>query len=122
MNNLPGCPNRWITRADKMARLLDDGFLIPGTTWRIGLDPLMGLIPGWGDLLSAIASLYIPYCGIRMRCPRSLVLRMLLNIGLDALVSVIPVLGDLFDFAFKANRRNSNILADWWEQRSKEVI
>jgi hypothetical protein len=113
---------KWLYHAEFTARLLDDGWLIPGTRWKIGLDPVIGLIPGWGDAISTAISLYVPYCGMQLKCPKSLVMKMLLNIGLDALISVIPVLGDLFDFGFKANRRNALLLRDWWERRPKKEL
>jgi hypothetical protein len=96
--------------------------LVPGTPWRIGLDPFLGLIPGWGDALTTLAHFFIPYCAIRVKCPKPIILRMFFNIACDSLISLVPVIGDLFDFAFKANRRNARLLNDWWEQRSKQDL
>jgi hypothetical protein len=93
--------------AERFVRLLDDGFRIPGTEWRIGLDGIIGLLfPAFGDGLSAVSSLSLFYLAYQRRLPYRVLLRMALNIGLDALIGALPVLGDLFDFAWKANRKN----------------
>jgi hypothetical protein len=103
------------------ARILDDGWSIPGTRWRIGIDPLLGLFPAGGDTLGFLVGLYIPYCAHRLACPKSLIGRMLGNLVIDAIVSAIPVLGDLFDFAFKANRRNVELLRSWMDSSATSL-
>jgi Domain of unknown function (DUF4112) len=80
--------------------------------WTVGLDPLVGLLPVAGDLVSGVASALIVQHAVRMRIPRSAVARMLLNIYLDTLVGMIPLVGDAFDFAFKANTKNIAILRE----------
>jgi len=99
-----------VTRARGLARLLDDLIRIPGTNIGIGLDPIIGLIPGVGDVIGGLMSSYILMVAAREGVPTSVLARMLGNIAVDSLVGVIPVLGDLFDFGMKANRRNVELL------------
>ena len=99
-----------VTRAKGLARVLDDLIRIPGTNIGIGLDPIIGLIPGVGDMAGGLLSTYILMVAARQGVPTSVLLRMLGNIAIDGLVGVIPVLGDLFDFGLKANRRNVDLL------------
>ena len=95
-----------LARARAVARVLDSAIGIPGTTFRIGLDPLFGLVPGLGDLAGAAASGYIVLTGIQLGVSRIVVMRMLANVAMDTLVGTVPVLGDLFDAGWKANNRN----------------
>src|SRR5215213_11285955 len=88
---------------DRLSNLLDGLFRIPGTTWRFGLDAIVGLIPGVGDAATSLASFYILAAGVRYRVPKVTLLRMGMNIGIDFLLGAIPGLGDLFDFAWKSN-------------------
>ncbi len=97
-------------RVAALAVLLDSAFVIPGTSVRVGLDPLVGLIPAAGDAISAAASLYIVYEGWRLGASRGQVAAMLGNVAIDALAGVVPGLGDVVDLAFKANMRNLAIL------------
>lgn len=97
----------------RLARILDDAFEIPGTGFRIGLDPLVGLVPGLGDLLPALAGAYGLVVAWRLGAPASLLLRMAANLGLDALAGAVPLLGDLFDAAWKPHVRNLALLEGW---------
>ena len=99
-----------VTRAKGLARVLDDLIRIPGTKIGIGLDPIIGLIPGVGDMAGGLLSTYILMVAARQGVPTSVLLRMLGNIALDSLVGIVPVVGDLFDFGVKANRRNVDLL------------
>jgi hypothetical protein len=99
-----------------LVNLLDQAFRVPGTKWRFGLDALLGLIPGAGDIATALMGGYGVVTAYQLGAPASIQLRMLLNLTLDAAVGTIPVLGDLFDFAFKAHVRNSRLLAGWLNQ------
>ena len=99
-----------LTRARGLARLLDDLVRIPGTNIGIGLDPVIGLIPGVGDVIGGLMSSYILMVAAREGAPSSILLRMLGNIALDSLVGVVPVIGDLFDVGVKSNRRNVDLL------------
>jgi hypothetical protein len=94
----------------RLARLLDNAIPLPGTRFRIGLDPIIGLIPGLGDVIGAIFSTVIVYQAARLGAPRSTLIRMLANIAVDTLVGEIPLLGDLFDFGWKSNTRNIALL------------
>lgn len=99
-----------VARARGLARLLDDLIRIPGTNIGIGLDPIIGLIPGVGDMVGGLMSSYILIVAAREGVPASVLTRMLGNIALDSLVGVVPVLGDLFDVGMKSNRRNVDLL------------
>ena len=95
-----------LTRVRSLARVLDSAVPIPGTSFRFGLDPVLGLVPGLGDLAGAVLSGYIVLAGIRMGVSRSGVARMLGNIAIDTFVGSVPILGDLFDVGWKSNNRN----------------
>jgi len=88
----------------------DTVFEIPGLGWRFGLDPIIGLIPVAGDFASALVSLYLLAVAAEMRVPRSTMLRMGLNVAIDYFVGSIPVVGNIFDFAWKANYKNMQLL------------
>ncbi len=93
-----------------IATLLDSAFAIPGTTIRIGLDPLLGLIPGIGDYLSSLIGSSLLFLASRSGVPRIVILRMALNIFLNMAIGAIPGIGDLFSFWFKSNIRNAQLL------------
>jgi hypothetical protein len=95
---------------DDLARYLDGLFRIPGTDWRFGLDALIGLIPNVGDTLTSLASFYILFAGVRYGVPKITLLRMAFNIGLDYLVGSIPLIGDAFDFFWKSNQKNMELI------------
>lgn len=97
----------------RIARLFDQAFPVPGTKWRFGLDPLIGVVPGLGDITGGIIAVYALRVARQLGAPASIQLRMLGNISLDALVGTIPFFGDLFDFAFKAQSRNIALLEEW---------
>lgn len=99
-----------LRRLDRFAFLLDEAVGIPGTRWRVGLDGLVGLVPGIGDGITALVALYPVLEACRHGAPTSVLARMLGNIGIDAVVGAVPVLGDFFDMRFKANRRNVELL------------
>jgi len=97
-------------RVHILARALDSAIRIPGTSITLGLDSIVGLVPGAGDLASAVLSGYIVLASARMGVPPAVVARMILNLGVDTLVGSVPLLGDLFDVAFRANLRNAALL------------
>ncbi|WP_439026327.1 DUF4112 domain-containing protein [Haloarchaeobius sp. DT45] len=103
-------PHPAVRRTEMVATLLDDAFRVPGTNIRIGLDPLVGLLPGAGDAASAAISLYIVAEAYRAGVPKRTLLRMLGNVGVDAGVGAIPLVGDAFDAMWKGNRRNVELL------------
>lgn len=94
----------------RLAHWLDEGITIPGTRWRIGLDPILGLLPGAGDAAGAVLAAAIMVEGVRQGVSRYTLLRMAGNVALDAVVGVVPLFGDLFDAAWKANLRNMTLL------------
>lgn len=99
-----------LRRLDQLARVMDEAFPIPGTRRRIGFDGIVGLLPVIGDGLTAVIALYPVVQAYRYGAPVSLIVRMLANIGVDTTVGAVPFLGDLFDMAFKVNRRNVELL------------
>lgn len=99
-----------LKRIRLLSRLLDEQFRVPGTTYRVGLDGLLGLIPGVGDVAGTLLSAYILYEAIRLGAPRTVLLRMIANIGIDTVGGAIPVVGDIFDMAWKANKKNAALL------------
>ncbi|MEO8090523.1 MAG: DUF4112 domain-containing protein [Gemmatimonadales bacterium] len=109
-------PPPQLERLRALSRLLDNAFVIPGTQYRFGLDPLIGLVPGLGDAVSAVFSAYIVLQASRLGAPRSVVTRMIANVALDTVVGWIPVLGDLFDAAWKSNLKNVALLEHHLQQ------
>lgn len=103
-------PNDSLHRARIVASVLDDAIRVPGTDIRFGIDPLVGLVPGLGDLLGGATSAYIILEAARAGAPASVLARMALNVGIDTLVGGVPVIGDLFDFVWKSNARNVMLL------------
>ena len=98
---------------DRLAWLLDSSVRVPGTQFRIGLDGLIGLIPGFGDAAGGVVSSYIIAHAARMGAPKSTLIRMAFNVLIESLVGIIPLVGDLFDFAWKANSRNVRLLQQY---------
>ena len=101
---------RRLGRLRRVGYLLDNSIAIPGTRFRFGIDALIGLVPGIGDLVGGALSLYIILESARMGVPRSVLARMGWNVAVDTLVGEVPVLGDLFDVGFKANLKNLALL------------
>jgi hypothetical protein len=102
----------------RASHLLDSVARLPGTSIRFGLDPILGLIPGLGDLISPLFSIAVLWQSRDLGLPRVVQLRMLLNVAIDALVGSIPLVGDLFDFAWKANDMNLVLLERYaYEER-----
>jgi hypothetical protein len=104
---------------EALARWLDYAFELPGG-YRFGMAGIIGLIPGIGDVIDALASLLIMVRAIQLGIPRVATARMLVNIGIEALAGSVPFVGDLFDIAFKANRRNYEILKSHISQPERQ--
>ncbi len=100
-------PQAWI---EKLAWVMDNS--IPIGRWRVGLDGIIGLVPGVGDLLGALISAVIVAAGIQARLPRSAIARMVANVAIEAVVGIVPFLGDVFDMAWKANMKNVAIFRE----------
>lgn len=94
----------------KISQLLDSAFLVPGTSYRIGLDPILGLVPLLGDLVSPLFTIGLMWQARELGVPKVVQLRMIFNVTIDTLVGLVPLAGDLFDFAWKANNRNLALL------------
>jgi hypothetical protein len=94
----------------RWARIFDSAFRIPGTRITFGLDPILGLIPGLGDVASPVFSLFFLWHGLRLGVPKVVLARMVFNALIDAGVGAIPVVGDVFDFGWKANAWNLALL------------
>jgi hypothetical protein len=99
-----------VRRVRVLGKLLDNSIPIPGTSWKIGLDPIIGLIPGIGDFAGALLSGYIVLEAVRAEVPTLTLVRMIANVGIDTLLGAIPALGDVFDAAWKANTMNVALL------------
>jgi hypothetical protein len=95
---------------ENLSHYLDGLFRIPGTGWRFGLDAIIGLIPNVGDTVTSFASFYILLAGVRYGVPKITLLRMAFNIGLDYVVGTIPFIGDAFDFVWKSNKQNMDLI------------
>jgi hypothetical protein len=98
-----------VGRIEWVAWVLDDGIPLPGVGYRVGLDPLVGLLPVAGDTVAAIASLYVVFEAARQGVGVVTVLRMLGNVGIDLGAGSVPVVGDAFDAVWKANKRNARL-------------
>lgn len=99
-----------LKQVNQLAWLLDNSIEIPLVNYRIGLDAVIGLIPGIGDIAGLLVSSVIVIQAFRLGAPRSVLMQMLVNIGIESLIGVIPFVGDFFDATFKANVRNVRLL------------
>ena len=99
-----------LTALRRAAELLDSAFVVPGTNYRIGLDPIIGLIPMVGDLASPLFTIGLLWQAYDLGLPKVVQLRMIFNAAIDALIGAIPVAGDLFDFGWKSNQMNLALL------------
>ena len=117
--SLPGAAEhtRRLEALRKLMRLLDEAFRVPGTNLRFGWDPIIGLVPWVGDVITAVVGCAIVVQAHQMRIPRVIQLRMLLNIGIDVLIGVVPFLGDAADVFWKSNAKNFAML----ERHAPEV-
>ena len=104
-----------LKQLNQLAKLMDSQFRIPGTEIRFGLDGIIGLIPGVGDLSTFAVSGYMMYVMANNGASGFVLARMTFNILIDAVVGAVPVLGDIFDIAFKANNRNMKLMQQHYE-------
>jgi len=104
---------------DRIASILDDFIRIPFLNIRIGLDPILGLVPWVGDTLTALFSLYLIGSAIQYRAPKVVILRMAMNVAFDYLLGIIPFVGDASDFFVKSNRWNMNLLRRYAQERRR---
>jgi len=99
-----------IRRLDGLATFLDTAIVVPGTNIRFGFDALIGLVPGIGDLVTTLMSLYFVHEARQLGAPGHLVLRMLGNVAIDGLAGSVPLVGDIFDTFYRSNRRTMDLL------------
>lgn len=112
----PALPSE-VKWAKRLVYIMDEVYTIPGTKFKVGLDPLIGFIPVVGDVVSFTVSALIVVSFAKHGASAKLVFKMLLNIVIDLIIGGVPVLGDIWDFFFKANMRNLQLLIDHHEQR-----
>jgi hypothetical protein len=101
-----------LKRVRGLSRLLDNSFSIPGTRYRFGIDPILGLLPGGGDFASFLVSAYIIWEAAQLGAPQETLVRMLSNVLFDTVAGTVPVVGDLLDVTWKANSKNVALLED----------
>jgi hypothetical protein len=111
-----------VRRLDVLAQLMDNAFLIPGLNRRVGLDAIIGLVPGIGDAVTTLVQSYIIWEARRLGAPAGVIARMVGNVALDGMVGVIPFVGDLFDAGFKANIRNMRILREYLARSEPDLL
>ena len=107
---------------DRLARLLDDFIRIPFLNIRVGLDPILGLVPWVGDTLTSLLSLYLIGSAIQYRAPKVVIMRMAMNVAFDYLLGIIPFVGDASDFFVKSNRWNMNLLRRHAQERRRPSL
>ena len=110
MKSIPSQPINKLARLRRLSKLLDNAIAIPGTKFRFGLDPILGLLPGGGDTITGGISAYIVVEAARMGIPREILSKMVGNILIDSFAGTIPVIGDLFDVGWKSNIKNIELL------------
>ncbi len=111
-----------LLKAQSLANLLDSAVKIPFIKFRVGLDSLVGLIPGIGDTVMLLASLRIVRLANKMGVPKALQVKMLRNATVDYGLGFIPIVGDIADMFYKANRSNVRIMEKWWVSENKAQI
>lgn len=109
-----------LRRLQTIANLLDSAFVVPGTRQRVGIDAIIGLIPGFGDIATTLLSSYIVWEARNLGVSRFALTRMLANLGIHAAVGSLPLVGDLFDAFFRVNQRNMRILRSQLRQSRPE--
>ncbi len=108
-----------LDRLDRLSQLFDTAFIVPGTNIRFGIEAMLRLVPGIGDAVASALSCYLLFEAHRLGVPRHVFLRMALNVAAEGIVGSVPFIGDAFDVAFRANRRNVRILRDYIERTGR---
>jgi hypothetical protein len=103
-----------LQRIDMLARLFDTAFMLPGTNIRFGIESIMRLVPGVGDVAASALSCYLLYEAHQLNVPSHVFARLVANVAIEGVVGAVPLIGDLFDVGFRANRRNVKILQDYF--------
>jgi uncharacterized protein DUF4112 len=104
-----------LERLDRLSRLLDIAFLVPGTTIRFGVEAILRIVPGVGDAAASALSCWVIYEAYCLGIPRLLLARMIGNVVVEGMAGAVPVAGDLFDVGWRANRRNVKLLREYFE-------
>ena len=112
MSHSSSGPAAKFERVKALSQLLDNAITLPGTDYAVGLDPLIGLLPGGGDLFAGLLSLYIVVEGFRLGASAPTLTRMATNIAIEVIAGTVPLVGDLFDVVWKANVRNVQLLEE----------
>ncbi|WRH67917.1 MAG: DUF4112 domain-containing protein [Planktothrix sp. GU0601_MAG3] len=99
-----------VRRMRRLSTILDNAIRVPGTSIGLGIDPILGLIPGGGDILGGVLSIYIVFEAFKLGLPRETLITMVSNIALETITGTVPVFGDIFDVAWKANVKNVELL------------
>ncbi|WP_083850296.1 DUF4112 domain-containing protein [Rhodovulum sp. PH10] len=107
-----------VRRLESLAHLLDTAIVVPGLGVRVGMDALIGLVPGIGDAATTLLSLWIVREAWALGAPRHVIGRMLANVAVDGAVGAVPLVGDAFDVMWRANRRNVRLLRDWLDREA----
>ncbi|HEX4613374.1 MAG TPA: DUF4112 domain-containing protein, partial [Urbifossiella sp.] len=107
---LNGDPKSALPAVRALAQIMDKAITLPGTNISVGLDALLGLLPGIGDTISSAIGGYIVLVAHRLGAPTSVLVRMVLNLGVDAIIGIVPVVGDVLDIGWKANVKNATLL------------
>lgn len=102
-----------VRRMRRLSTLLDNAIRVPGTSIGLGIDPILGLIPGGGDILGGVLSMYIVFEAFKLGLPQETLVTMVSNIALETITGTVPVFGDIFDVAWKANVKNVELLEDY---------
>lgn len=105
---------KWV---DRITKVMDSKFRVPGTKFRFGLDPILGLVPGLGDATSVAVSGTLIYYMAKHGVSRKVIIMMMGNVALDAVFGSIPIIGNVFDFFFKANQKNVRLLKRHYEEK-----
>lgn len=121
MGNVPSDRTRAVAELESLAELLDSRWRIPGTSVRLGIDALAGLLPGVGDAATGVVSAWIVLQAMRHGAGRGLVSRMVGNVLIDTVVGSIPILGSVFDVFFRANNRNIKLLRSHLEKTGENA-
>lgn len=108
-----------LARLERLAKLMDAKYGLPGTPFQVGLDSLIGLVPGIGDAVSFLPAAFLVLEGARMGASPWVLFRMILNTLIDTVIGSIPVLGDIFDIFFRSNMRNTALLKKHLAKTSK---
>jgi Domain of unknown function (DUF4112) len=113
---LPNGSATSVSALRQLAVLLDAAVRVPGTNIRFGLDALLGLIPGAGDIVGGVLSTFVILQAARVGAPRAVLTRMVVNVAVDSILGAVPILGDLFDVGWKSNLRNTELLERYIER------